>query len=93
MVPVGSSERSKLMVTPGGPNEPSAVRLFESVNVPAAALPLFTGDSTRIPVGSGPYNWNGSEPAPGMIAVQQQNPLPMNILAIMPDVDVAEPNA
>ena len=44
-------------------------------------------------VGGGPQNWNGFESAPGMIAVQQRNPLPLNLLAFMPDYIVGETNS
>ena len=61
-----------------------------SVGVPSNAIPLFTGDTTRVSVGGGPQNWNGFEAAPGMIAVEQLNPLPLNVLAFMPDFIAGE---
>ena len=60
---------------------------YESANVPTNALPLYTGDTLPIPVSGGPYNWNGFEPAPGMVACQQLNPLPMNVLAVVPWIE------
>jgi hypothetical protein len=57
------------------------------------AIPLFTGDYQRVSVASGPQNWTGFENASGMVAAQQLNPLPMNILAFMPDVWAGESNS
>lgn len=61
------------------------------VDVPAAALPLFTGDKFA-PVGGDWYNWNGFEPSPGRMCAQQSNPLPMNILAMYPEVEFGDAN-
>lgn len=57
--------------------------------VPAAALPLFTGDK-HVPLASGWQNWNGSEASPGMICVQQRNPLPVNVTALVPEMEVGD---
>ncbi|WP_439392327.1 hypothetical protein ACRQ5Q_22285 [Bradyrhizobium sp. PMVTL-01] len=58
-------------------------------NVPDAALPLFTGDKFT-PIADDWQNWNGFEAAPGMVCAQQLLPLPMNILAFMPKVEVGD---
>ncbi len=49
---------------------------------PNQYLPLFTGDH-YIPVDD---DWNlvGQSASPGMVAVQQRNPLPLQLLAILP---------
>ena len=60
-----------------------------SSEVPAAALPLFTGDKFQ-PVNDDWQNWNGWEASPGMVAVQQLNPLPMNILALVPKMNLGD---
>jgi hypothetical protein len=54
-------------------------------NLPDAALPLFTG-AVPANLKGGWQNWNGWEAAPGMVCAQQTLPLPMNILAFMPEV-------
>lgn len=54
-----------------------------SSNAPDAALPLFSGDKFA-PFNDDWQNYNGWEASPGMIAAQQTNPLPMNILAFVP---------
>ncbi|MFZ5790751.1 MAG: hypothetical protein ACOY3L_08645, partial [Pseudomonadota bacterium] len=58
-------------------------------NVPDAALPLFTGDAFA-PIADDWQNWNGFEAAPGMVCAQQLLPLPMNILAFMPNVQLGD---
>lgn len=62
------------------------------VDVPLAAVPLFTGDHV-VPIKDDFTNWNGYEPAPGMMCAQQTNPLPMNILAMVPHFQGAEENS
>lgn len=62
-----------------------------AVNIPAAALPLFTGDR-RSQVAGDWANYNGWEAAPGFVAVQQVYPLPMNILALIPDLEFGDSN-
>lgn len=52
---------------------------------PSAPLPLFTGDKF-VNVQGDWQNWNGWEASPGMICAQQTEPLPMNILAFVPNV-------
>ena len=69
------------------------VQDYASVGISANALPLFTGDKPPTPIGGGPQNWNGFENAPGMIAAQQLNPLPMNLLAMIPTVWAGETNS
>ena len=59
------------------------------VNVPAAALPLFTGDKFA-PISDDWQNWNGWEASPGWVAAQQTQPLPMNILAFVPQFSVGD---
>ncbi|MET4341939.1 hypothetical protein [Bradyrhizobium sp. RT9a] len=58
-------------------------------NLPDAALPLFTGDKFA-PTSGDWQNWNGWEAAPGMVSAQQLLPLPMNILAFMPNVELGD---
>lgn len=58
-------------------------------NLPDAALPLFTGDKFT-PISGDWQNWNGWEAAPGMVCAQQLLPLPMNILAFMPNVELGD---
>jgi hypothetical protein len=60
-----------------------------SANVPNAALPLFTGDKFA-PINDDWQNWNGWEASPGMVCAQQTQPLPMNILAFMPRLEVGD---
>lgn len=60
-----------------------------AVDVPLAAVPLFTGDRV-VPIAGDFTNWNGHEPAPGMMCAQQSSPLPMNILAMVPRFALAE---
>lgn len=62
------------------------------VDVPLSAVPLFTGDRV-VPIKDDFMNWNGHEPAPGMMCAQQTNPLPMNILAMVPHFQGAEENS
>jgi hypothetical protein len=54
-------------------------------NLPSAALPLFTGDKNAN-LKDDWQNWNGWEASPGMVCAQQTQPLPMNILAFMPQI-------
>jgi len=58
-------------------------------NLPDAAIPLFTGTKS-IPINSDWQNWNGFEPAPGMVCAQQTLPLPMNILAFVPKIEIGD---
>jgi hypothetical protein len=60
-----------------------------NANVPAAALPLFSGDKFQ-PINDDWQNYNGWEAAPLMIAVQQSLPLPMNITALVPTFEVGD---
>src|SRR4029077_10709042 len=52
-----------------------------NANIPAAALRLFTGDK-GVPIGDDWASWNGWEASPGMIAVQQNLPLPFSVTAL-----------
>ncbi len=56
------------------------------------AVPLFTADVfVRI---AGDFNTTDGQPAPGMLALQQDYPLPMEILAIIPKLHLGDkPNA
>lgn len=54
-------------------------------NLPDAALPLFTGD-VNANLKDDWQNWNGWEASPGMACAQQLLPLPMNILAFIPQI-------
>jgi hypothetical protein len=60
-------------------------------NVPAAAIPLFTGDKFQ-PLTTGWQNWNGWEAAPGFVCAQQTTPNPMNVLAFVPQYEFGDPN-
>jgi hypothetical protein len=60
-----------------------------NADIPAAALPLFSGDKFQ-PVDDDWQNWNGWEASPGMIAVQQSLPLPMNITALAPTFETGD---
>lgn len=64
---------------------------YALANVPAAALPLFTGDKFA-PADDDWQNYNGFEASPGMVAVQQLNPLPMNVLALVPTYQTGDQN-
>jgi hypothetical protein len=55
---------------------------------PGAALPLFTGDH-RIEI-DGDFNYIGWSAAPGMVALQQDFPLPMQVLAVVPEYEVGD---
>jgi hypothetical protein len=56
------------------------------------AIPLFTGDVfVRI---AGDFNTPDGQPSPGMLAIQQDYPLPMEISAVLPKLHVGDkPNA
>jgi len=58
-------------------------------NVPSAALPLFTGDKFA-PLNDDWQNWDGWSAAPGMVCAQQVQPLPLNVLAFIPQVQVGD---
>jgi hypothetical protein len=58
-------------------------------DIPSAALPLFTG-AKFAPLNDDWQNWNGWEASPGMIAAQQSQPLPMNILAFVPEFSMGD---
>ena len=52
------------------------------------AAPLFTGD-VYISV-AGDYSTTDNQPSPGMVAVQQDFPLPLEILAFVPEIDLGD---
>jgi hypothetical protein len=56
------------------------------------AIPLFTGDIfVRV---AGDFNTADGQPSPGMVAMQQDYPLPMEILAVIPKIHLGDkPNA
>lgn len=58
-------------------------------DIPDAALPLFTGDK-YVNIDDDWQNWNGWEASPGMICAQQTQPLPMNVLAFIPNVALGD---
>jgi hypothetical protein len=58
-------------------------------NLPEAALPLFTGDKFVTPNDDW-QNWDGWQASMGMVCAQQTQPLPMNILAFIPDIEVGD---
>ncbi len=60
-----------------------------NANIPLAALPLFSGDKFQ-PVDDDWQSWNGWEASPGMVAVQQSLPLPMNITALAPTFETGD---
>lgn len=52
------------------------------------AIPLFTGDVfVRI---AGDFNTTDGQPSPGMVAMQQDYPLPMEILAVIPKLHLGD---
>lgn len=56
------------------------------------AIPLFTGD-VFVRVG-GDFNTTDNQPSPAMVAMQQDYPLPMEILAVIPKLHIGDkPNA
>jgi hypothetical protein len=56
------------------------------------AAPLFTGDHYSSIAGD--YTTTDGQPSPAMVAVMQPNPLPLEILAFIPELDVGDlPNA
>ena len=56
------------------------------------AIPLFTGD--RFVRVAGDFNTTDEQPSPGMVALQQTYPLPMEVLAIIPKIHLGDkPNA
>jgi hypothetical protein len=54
------------------------------------AIPLFTGDR-YVPI-VGDYSTTDGQPSPGMVAMQQDYPLPVEILAFIPELQVADSN-
>ena len=60
-----------------------------NANLPNAAIPLFSGTKFQ-PVIDDYQNFNGFEAAPGMACVQQSLPLPMNVLAFVPNIALGD---
>lgn len=58
-------------------------------NLPDAALPLFTGDKNAS-LNDDWQSWNGWEPSMGWVAAQQLLPLPLNVLAFVPQMSVGD---
>lgn len=58
-------------------------------NVPDAALPLFTGYKGQM-LNDNWQNFNGWEANPGMISAQQSQPLPMNVLSMVPEMSLGD---
>jgi hypothetical protein len=63
-----------------------------SVNVPAAALPLYTGDAFAL-IDDDWQSWDGWSASMGMLAAQQLQPLPMDILALIGQFNVGDNKA
>ena len=62
---------------------------YAASNLPAAALPLFTGDKF-VNVDDDWQDSDGYQASRGMIGVQQTLPLPMNVLALVPTYSVGD---
>lgn len=60
-----------------------AIPEVPNVNVPASALPLFTGDC-NVRIDDDWQNYDGFQASPGFIGVQQLLPLPLDVLALVP---------
>ena len=87
-----------------GANQPVASTQYKEQEIPWAnmqelkdrnaqvqagwAIPLFTGDKF-IPVDDD-WNLSDGEPSPGMVAAQQTYPMPMNLLALIYNIDVGD---
>jgi hypothetical protein len=52
------------------------------------ALPLFCGDKYEVIAGD--YSTTGGQASPGMVAVMQINPLPAEILAFIPEIELGD---
>ncbi len=61
-----------------------------SIGAPNGAIPLFTGDKTIPLPGAWQNAANGWEASPCFIAAQQRSPLPMNILCVVPYLEVGD---
>ncbi len=58
----------------------------------SAAIPLFTGDYYASIAGD--FSTTQGQPSPGMVAWQQDYPLPVEVLAAIPEMDIGDlPNA
>ena len=62
---------------------------YPNANIPSAAVPLFSGTKFQ-PMNDDYQNWDGFQASPGMAAVQQTLPLPLNILAFIPTFVVGD---
>ncbi len=58
-------------------------------NAPGAAPPLFTGDRI-VTIGGDLQSSDGQQPSYGMISIQQRGPMPVNIVALAPQIDQIE---
>lgn len=58
-------------------------------NVPAACLPMFTGDKFA-PIDDDWQDWQGFSASMGMVACQQTRPFGMSVLAVVPTYDVGD---
>jgi hypothetical protein len=58
-------------------------------NVPDARLPLFTGDK-YVNVDDDWQFWDGWQSSYGMVCVQQILPLPLNVLALVPSLNIGD---
>ena len=58
-------------------------------NLPDAALPLFTGDKFA-PINGDWQSWDGFTAAGGQVCAQQTLPLPLNVLAFVPQISVGD---
>jgi hypothetical protein len=75
-----------------------APNLMTALTEPAAnpgagnAIPLFSGD--KFVVLAGDYHTTDGQPSPGMVGVQQLLPLPVELLAFVPELELGDvPNA
>jgi hypothetical protein len=78
---------------PYGAMAPNEDRLYgntgdNAVNA-GTAIPLFSGD-IRIPITTSDWNTPDGQRSPGMVAFQQRYPLPMNIVAAIPELNVGD---
>jgi hypothetical protein len=80
---------------PYGALVPSEDRLFGNTGANAVnagqAIPLFTGD-IRIPITTSDWNTPDGQRSPGMVAFQQRYPLPLNVVACIPELNVGDTN-
>lgn len=58
-------------------------------NLPAAALPLYTGDK-YVNLDDDWNSWDGYTPSMGLVCAQQLTPNPLNILCFVPSVNIGD---